>query len=109
MDGLAERLRDARRDRGLSQEQLARLVGVSRSAVAQWETGRSGQLGTHLSAVASALEIEVGWLLDGAERNSASQSLLGDELGLLRLYRACSDEDRQTLMRMAVRFARGDG
>jgi DNA-binding XRE family transcriptional regulator len=35
------RLRAARKAKGLTQEALAQALGVTRSAVAQWETGRS--------------------------------------------------------------------
>ncbi len=51
-----ERLRLVRRARGLSQDDLARAVGVSRSAVAQWETGRAG-CSTHVDAISSALQV----------------------------------------------------
>ena len=38
---VAERLQAARRSRGLSQEALAEKLGVSRQAVAKWESGQS--------------------------------------------------------------------
>jgi len=38
---LAKKLQDARRSRGLSQEALAETMGVSRQAVAKWESGQS--------------------------------------------------------------------
>ena len=38
---LGTRIRDARQRRGLSQEKVAELVGVSRQAVAKWESGVS--------------------------------------------------------------------
>ena len=37
LTGLAERIRELRRARGLSQEELADQVGVSRQAVSKWE------------------------------------------------------------------------
>lgn len=37
---LKNRLREARGERGLSQEQLARLVGVSRNTISSIETGQ---------------------------------------------------------------------
>ena len=52
---IGERIRKARQDRGWTQEQLAEAVGVSRSAVAQWETGRAGQLTGNLSRIAEVL------------------------------------------------------
>ena len=36
-----ERIRELRKLRGLSQEELARLVGVERSTVSKWETGEA--------------------------------------------------------------------
>jgi transcriptional regulator with XRE-family HTH domain len=103
---MAFRLREQRRGRGLTQAQLADRVGVSRSAIAQWETGRTGQLGSNLSRVAAALETGVEYLMFGDDKRAPSQALQGDELALLRLYRECEPEDRQILLRTARRLAR---
>ena len=35
---LGEKLRNARKQEGLTQEQLSEKLGISRSAVAKWET-----------------------------------------------------------------------
>jgi len=103
---MAQRLRDQRRERGLTQAELADRVGVSRSAVAQWETGRTGQLGSNLSRIAAALETGVEYLMFGNDKRAPAQTLQGDELALLRLYRDCEPEDRQILLRTARRLAR---
>lgn len=57
------RIRDVRRERGWTQDQLANAVGVSRSAVAQWETGRAGQVTTNLTRIAEVLEVGVEYLI----------------------------------------------
>jgi transcriptional regulator with XRE-family HTH domain len=106
---IGQRVRDQRRERGLTQAQLAARIGVSRSAVAQWETGRTGQLGSNLSRIADALETGVEYLMFGDDKRAPSQTLQGDELALLRLYRECEPEDRQILLRTARRLARRDG
>ena len=103
---MAQRLRDQRRERGLTQAELADRVGVSRSAVAQWETGRTGQLGSNLTRIAAVLETGVEYLMFGNDKRAPAQTLLGDELALLRLYRDCEPEDRQILLRTARRLAR---
>lgn len=36
-----EKLRTLRREKGLSQEELAAMVGVSRQALSKWEAGSS--------------------------------------------------------------------
>lgn len=99
------RIRDVRRERGWTQDQLANSVGVSRSAVAQWETGRAGQVTTNLTRIAEVLDVGVEFLMYGDEKRTPAEARQGDELALLRLYRECAAEDRQLLLRTARRFA----
>ena len=103
---IGERIRAARQERGWTQEQLAEAVGVSRSAVAQWETGRAGQLTGNLSRIAEVLSVGIEHLTHGRDKRAPAQAGTGDELALLRLYRECSPEDRQLLLRTARRLAR---
>jgi transcriptional regulator with XRE-family HTH domain len=103
---IGPRIGAARRERGLTQHALAAAVGVSRSAVAQWETGRSGQLTAHLSALARALGVGVEFLMHGDDKHAPMRAASGDELALLRLYRECAEEDRQFLLHTARRMAR---
>jgi transcriptional regulator with XRE-family HTH domain len=103
------RIRTARLDRGLTQDQLASEVGVSRSAVAQWETSRTGQVTENLSRIAQALEVSVEYLMYGEDKRVPTEARQGDELALLRLYRECDPDDRQMLLRSARRLARRDG
>jgi transcriptional regulator with XRE-family HTH domain len=102
---VGDRIRGVRRERGLTQDELAVAVGVSRSAVAQWETGRSGQLSANLSRIAGALGTGVEYLLHGDDKMAPLKAESGDELALLRLYRECAFVDRQMLLRMARRLA----
>src|ERR1700676_4069743 len=84
------RIREVRRERGWTQDQLANAVGVSRSAVAQWETGRAGQVTTNLTRIAEALEVGVEYIMYGDDKRAPAEARMGDELALLRLYRECS-------------------
>ena len=96
------RIRDLRQARGLTQDQLAALCDVSRSAVAQWETDRAGQLRGNIHRIATALQTSITFLLEG---NSPAGDLTADELALLRLYRECASEDRAFLLRTARKLA----
>ncbi len=102
---IGARIQTARRDQGWTQDQLADAVGVSRSAVAQWETGRAGQVTANLTKVAAALGVGVEYLMYGRDKSVPGQSHTGDELAMLRLYRECPPADRQLLLRMARRLA----
>ncbi len=88
------------------QDDLADQVGVSRSAVAQWETGRTGQITGNLSRIAGSLDVSVEYLMYGEDKHGAAQVRQGDELALLRLYRECEPDDRQMLLQTARRLAR---
>jgi transcriptional regulator with XRE-family HTH domain len=103
---IGERIRTARNGRGWTQDQLANAVGVSRSAVAQWETGRAGQITGNLTRIATVLDTHVTHLMFGTDKNAPFHASSGDELAILRLYRVCSPEDRQILLRTARRLAR---
>jgi len=111
MAGVGARIRSAREKMGLTQAALAAQVGVTRSAVAQWETGRAGQVGWNLAQIAAVLGVGVEHLLLGpgpgavASELGWADSMTGDELALLRLYRECGAEDRAALLRLARRFA----
>jgi transcriptional regulator with XRE-family HTH domain len=100
------RIREARREQRLTQEQLAHAVGVSRSAVAQWETGRAGQITGNLTRIAQVLSVGVEYLTHGDDKHAVTAAQQADELGLLRLYRECTPEDRQLVLRLLVRLTR---
>lgn len=63
---LSNRMRAARKHAQLSQEALARQVGVTRAAVANWEiTTRPNPCATHLESVAKLTEVSFEWLATG--------------------------------------------
>lgn len=103
---IGERIRATRQERQITQEELANAVGVSRSAVAQWETGRSGQVTGNLARIAEVLGVGVEFLMQGEGSVPAlPEAMTADELAILRLYRECGPEDRQLLLRTARRLA----
>jgi SOS-response transcriptional repressor LexA len=62
MKGIGPRIRDARERAGMTQQALARLCGVSRAAIAQWEGGTTLPSLTHLQRAADSLGVWVSWL-----------------------------------------------
>ena len=95
------RIRAARRALGMTQEQLAAAVGVTRSAVAQWKpTGPARSAPT--SPVAAALGLTVEHLLTGMFYRLGC--IAGEGVAMLRAFRACEEGDRALLLRTAVRL-----
>ncbi|MFW0822449.1 hypothetical protein C0Q87_01360 [Klebsiella aerogenes] len=92
---LAERLKEARSKRGLTQKALGELVGVSQAAIQKIETGKANQT-TKLVEIANALGVQPEWLSSGEgvmntggehaakvqSRNSASDTFRVDVLDL---------------------------
>ena len=64
---LGEKIKEARKQCGLSQEQLAEKLAVSRSAVAKWETDKGIPDVENLKALAQLLNGSVDYLLDDGE------------------------------------------
>ena len=61
---LGERIREQRKARGMSQEMVAGRLGVSRQAVAKWESGQSAPSAENLHRLAELLGTTAGSLLD---------------------------------------------
>lgn len=64
---LAEALKARRADHGMSQEQVAEALGVSRQAVSKWENGTAEPSTSNLLALAKLYEVDVGELLRGIQ------------------------------------------
>lgn len=64
---LGEKLKEARKQAGLSQEQLSEKLCVSRSAVAKWETGKGVPDADNLKTLSKLLNVSIDYLLDDGE------------------------------------------
>ena len=62
-----EKIKEARKQCGLSQEQLAEKMAVSRSAVAKWEANNGLPDVDNLKSLAQLLSVSVDYLLDDGE------------------------------------------
>jgi transcriptional regulator with XRE-family HTH domain len=62
---LGSRIRTAREAAKVSSAELSRKIGISRAAVAQWETGQTEPSAANLRKVASVLNVTLEWLGQG--------------------------------------------
>jgi transcriptional regulator with XRE-family HTH domain len=111
---LPDRLRRARRLASISQASLAQAVGISPSAVAQWEQIDGTLPGlAHLVAVARVTGVSVDWLATGAGRpryavaTEEHAALVADayardaaEEGLLRAFRLMGPRARRLMVEL---------
>ena len=79
---LHENIKTRRTALKLSQEYVAERVGVSRQAVAKWETGKSVPAAAHLARLAEVLETSVA-ALAGGEHEERARSGICRNAGML--------------------------
>ena len=96
MDTLSKRLKKARKDKGLSQQDLADLLNVKQQAVSKLESGRSK--GTYIAPrIAEALGVNVSWLLTGKE--DLATNVTDDQSSELeRLFKSITREQREAVV-----------
>jgi transcriptional regulator with XRE-family HTH domain len=94
---LGEKIKKARKECGLSQEQLAEKLSLSRSAIAKWEAGNGLPDVDNLKALAQLLGVSVDYLLDDTGEM--------DELVLRETYQL-SDYDGNTKKKKKDRVIR---
>ena len=58
-----EKIREARKRKGLTQEQLSKMLGVQRSVISKYETGLIVPSIPQLQKIAAALDVSVSSLL----------------------------------------------
>ena len=63
MEGLGETIKSLRIEKGLTQPQLAKLVGVSKGMISIWENNINEPKASYLKALATALDVSVNVLL----------------------------------------------
>ena len=69
-----ERLQELRKQKGLTQEQLADALFVSRTAVSKWESGRGYPNIESLKALSKFFDVTIDSLLSGGEALSLAQA-----------------------------------
>ena len=62
-----ERIYNLRKKSGLSQEEFADRLGVSRQAVSKWETGQSVPDSEKAAAIGAFFGVSLDWLINGTE------------------------------------------
>ena len=64
---LGEKLKEARKQAGLSQEELAIKIGVSRSAIAKWESNNGLPDIDNLKIISKLLNVSIDYLVNDNE------------------------------------------
>lgn len=97
---LGRRIALARAKIDMSQDTLARLVGVSKGAIGQYEIGLSTPRAPKFERLAGALGVTVEWLLTGDEPDEKARAQTQNELAALQLIRALPVDQQAAALAM---------
>ncbi|HQY49973.1 MAG TPA: helix-turn-helix transcriptional regulator [Thermomonas sp.] len=110
---IGQRIQQARARKKLCQADLARMLGVGRSAVANWEGGSCARPTLeNLTKIALATDCGIDWLATG--RGTPAEELLvletdivyaPDERALLKAYRRSRPGARRFILQLVIQHA----
>lgn len=97
MDTFKTRIRQLRENKELTQEELAKVIGVSRATLASWEIGRREPDFETASKIADFFDVSVDYLLGRTDDPRSYEAILmssfGERLKKLRTERGLRQED----------------
>ncbi|KTC15396.1 DNA-binding protein [Pseudomonas marginalis ICMP 11289] len=102
---IGSRLGEERRRRGLTQDQVAEALGVSKRTQANYEAGSSDAPAAYLYRAVENLGFDVNYIILGARSSKSKESLNSDEDALIEHYRTISDDDRAAVKRIVRAMA----
>jgi len=101
MDQIGSGISRRRKQLGLSQEELAKQIGVTRQAVSKWESGAALPSVDNIVELARALEISVDELLQ-LEKTERQPGLSAESVGLLLDEQSARQEKRMKRLSWAL-------
>lgn len=105
LEGFAQRLRELRKQKGLSQTQLGQLAELHYTHIGRFERGTSRPSGDTLKRLADALGVTSDYLLEGATDAAAKARFADREL--LKQFQEVeqlSDEDKNVVKKLLDAF-----
>ena len=105
---MSQRIKELRKEKGLTLEQVADIVGVGKSTVRKWETGMIANMKRDkIANLAKALGTTPAYLMGWTESQEISPDkveLTEGEKKWLKLYHKLPKESRETFTVMAEAF-----
>jgi transcriptional regulator with XRE-family HTH domain len=100
MSSIGERLFALRRERdGLEATQVARAIGVTPSALSQWERGSVRNIRPdNLLSAARYFDVSLPWLITGAGPRKAEEAVTDEEIRALALFRRLSEQGQLAML-----------
>jgi transcriptional regulator with XRE-family HTH domain len=102
-ESMAQRIKDLRKEKGLTLEQVADIVGVGKSTVRKWETGMIANMKRDkIASLAQALGTTPEYLMGWEEKkiSPGEVQLTEGEKAMLDLFRMIPEDQQQLVLQM---------
>lgn len=106
---IGARIAALRKQKGLSQAELALKVGVTTSAVGQWESGHTRPAMTIMRLLAHELDVRMEYILTGEEQGDDVTAKTDMELEFLMLARRMTRRQRAAFLHQMWEAVAEDG
>ncbi|MEL6628592.1 MAG: helix-turn-helix transcriptional regulator [Bacteroidota bacterium] len=93
MQQLGQRIKELRKQKNMSQSQLASIVGLSYAQIGRYETKGTQPPAEALKKIAQALEVSPDFLINGSSGDQAHASLTDTEL--IQQFKAVEQMDEE--------------
>lgn len=108
-EGMAQRIKNLRQEKGLTLEQVAEVVGVGKSTVRKWETGmianmRRDKIADLAKALGTTPAYLMGW--NEKEESPSEPELTEGDREILEVFRLIPEEWRQVFLEQGRAFAK---
>ena len=111
-EGMAQRIKTLRQEKGLTLEQVAEVVGVGKSTVRKWETGmianmRRDKIADLAKALGTTPAYLMGWKEEDVEKESSPSEpqLTEGEQMMVDIFRLIPEEQQRAFLEMGRAYA----
>ncbi|MFC3801302.1 helix-turn-helix domain-containing protein [Cohnella sp. GCM10012308] len=105
---MGDRLRQLRLERHLSQEEVARQVGITRSAYSHYEINNRHPVYETLIKLAHYFNVSLDYIIGGAGTKRNEHSAEPQEHKILELFKSMDQEQRQQSIGLLLGIVEGD-
>ena len=100
---IGQRIRDLRKQKRMSQTELAKSAGVSQTTVTAWETGKAEPSSSTVARLADIFNVTTDYLLGRPNKQETKKDdveLSDDDVIMTWRGKPLSDEDRELIRRI---------
>lgn len=96
-------IKKLREERGMSQEDLAKALGVTNQAVSTWETGKRLPRMGAIEKMSTLFGVSKGYIIGEDEDSAEEMILTSEERALLIAYRSAPAEVKEIIRKIVER------